>query len=174
MSVLRSSDASAATTLTNPSLGVAESSISTSDGSTQVGVLRLRGRKARRREHVAWDDSVIDNEGCEKKKSKICCIYHKPRAFDKSSSDESDSSTEDDSSDSDSGRARSSQRFRRFTHDNRHSSRHCRRHDHYDGGQHSSGSPTPTPSSADTCVVVHEPEHMSNAYERAPRGKGKK
>ena len=43
-----------------------------------------------------WDADVIDNEGCGKKKSKICCIYHKPRAFDESSSesssDESDSS----------------------------------------------------------------------------------
>jgi len=39
---------------------------------------------------------VVDNEGCNKKKSKICCIYHKPRRFDESS-DESSSESDSDS-----------------------------------------------------------------------------
>ncbi|TFK64918.1 hypothetical protein BDN72DRAFT_846199 [Pluteus cervinus] len=63
-----------------------------------VGVLKLRGKKGAPR--VAWDEGVVDNEGCGKKKSKICCIYHKPRQFDESSS-ESDSDSDSDSSDSD-------------------------------------------------------------------------
>jgi len=45
----------------------------------------------------------VDNEGAGRKKSKICCIYHKPKAFDESSSEESDSSDEDGCGDEDSG-----------------------------------------------------------------------
>ncbi len=30
---------------------------------------------------VSWSDDVIDNEHMGKKKSKKCCIYHKPRTF---------------------------------------------------------------------------------------------
>jgi protein phosphatase 1 regulatory subunit 11 len=50
--------------------------------------------------HIRWDDSVVDNEHMNRKKSKICCIFRKQRAFDESSSGES--STSEDSSDSDS------------------------------------------------------------------------
>jgi Protein phosphatase inhibitor len=35
-----------------------------------VGVLRLRGGPRRNRRHVVWDDDVVDNEGCDRKKSK--------------------------------------------------------------------------------------------------------
>jgi protein phosphatase 1 regulatory subunit 11 len=35
-----------------------------------VGALRLRGGPRRNRQHVAWGEGVVDNEGCEKKKSK--------------------------------------------------------------------------------------------------------
>jgi len=44
---------------------------STSDG-VMVGVLRLRGghRTIRSRPRVAWDEDVVDNEGCGRKKSK--------------------------------------------------------------------------------------------------------
>ncbi|KDN50716.1 hypothetical protein RSAG8_01214, partial [Rhizoctonia solani AG-8 WAC10335] len=60
------------------------------------GILKLRGGP-RSRPRVMWDADVIDNEGCGmNEKSKICCIYHKPKRFDESSSessgDESDSS----------------------------------------------------------------------------------
>ncbi|EIW84562.1 hypothetical protein CONPUDRAFT_24922, partial [Coniophora puteana RWD-64-598 SS2] len=65
-----------------------------------VGALRLRGQPRRTRARVAWDEGVVDNEGAGKKKSKICCIYHKPREFDESSSEESSDS------DSDSGAGR--------------------------------------------------------------------
>eukprot|EP01038_Epipyxis_sp_PR26KG_P010150 gene10150-13653_t len=43
---------------------------------------------------VRWSNDTIDNENLNKKKSKRCCIYHKPRAFGESDSDESDSDTE--------------------------------------------------------------------------------
>ncbi|CAO3638941.1 unnamed protein product [Cunninghamella blakesleeana] len=66
-----------------------------------VGVLRLHGdMTARRPPVVQWDDDVVDNEHMGKKKSKICCIYHKPREVGESS-DESSSSSSDSDSDSD-------------------------------------------------------------------------
>lgn len=71
-----------------------------SEGPRIVGTLKLRGahsKKKERKAKVAWDEDVVDNEGCGKKKSKICCIYHKPRRFDESSDESSDS----DASDSD-------------------------------------------------------------------------
>ncbi|TRM62547.1 phosphatase inhibitor-domain-containing protein [Schizophyllum amplum] len=54
----------------------------------EVGSVRLRGAR-RQRPHVVWDEAVVDNEGAGKKKSKICCIYHKPRRFDESSDESS-------------------------------------------------------------------------------------
>jgi len=45
-----------------------------------------------RNRRITWGEEVVDNEGMGKKKSKICCIYHKPRAFDESSSSDSSSS----------------------------------------------------------------------------------
>nr|KIR50437.1 hypothetical protein I312_00377 [Cryptococcus bacillisporus CA1280] len=53
-------------------------------------VLQLRAGPSTER-RVVWTEETVDNEGLGKKKSKICCIYHKPRAFDESSSDESSS-----------------------------------------------------------------------------------
>ncbi|OXG40624.1 hypothetical protein C359_03017 [Cryptococcus neoformans Bt120] len=53
-------------------------------------VLHLRAGPSTER-RVVWTEETVDNEGLGKKKSKICCIYHKPRAFDESSSDESSS-----------------------------------------------------------------------------------
>ncbi|KAF8206453.1 phosphatase inhibitor-domain-containing protein [Mycena galopus ATCC 62051] len=50
-----------------------------------VGALHLRGGVRRTRQRVAWDEDVVDNEGCGRKSSKICCIYHKPKNFDESS-----------------------------------------------------------------------------------------
>ena len=68
------------------------------DHSQVVGNIRLRGARPRSTQRVVWDEDVVDNEGCGKKSSKICCIYNKPRAFDESSSEEDSS---DEGSDSD-------------------------------------------------------------------------
>ncbi|KAG2112169.1 phosphatase inhibitor-domain-containing protein [Suillus cothurnatus] len=117
-----------------------------------VGTLRLRGQPRKTRQRVAWDEDVIDNEGSGKKKSKICCIYHKPRRFDESSEEESSGS------DSDS--------------DCQHSS--CprqRRTRHPEGDGHSDGRAT---RDAPNKGVIHEVEEAGssgNAYERAPKTK---
>ncbi|KAK7062671.1 Type 1 phosphatases regulator ypi1 [Paramarasmius palmivorus] len=68
-----------------------------SESSSNVGTLRLRGATKKSRQRVVWSDDVVDNEGCGRKSSKICCIYHKPRRFDESSSEE-DSDSDSDSS----------------------------------------------------------------------------
>ncbi|KAF2127279.1 hypothetical protein P153DRAFT_368591 [Dothidotthia symphoricarpi CBS 119687] len=65
--------------------------------SAPSGVLRLRAEPSEQR-HIQWAEDVIDNEGMGKKSSKVCCIYHKPRAADESSDDDS---SDDSSSDSD-------------------------------------------------------------------------
>ncbi|USP76561.1 uncharacterized protein yc1106_03835 [Curvularia clavata] len=68
--------------------------------SPPTGVLRLRAEPTERR-HIQWAEDVVDNEGMGKKSSKVCCIYHKPRAADESSDDDSsDSSSSDSDSDS--------------------------------------------------------------------------
>lgn len=69
-------------------------------------VLRLRGastgaestsdRNESDSRHIKWDETVVNNEGMGRKKSKVCCIYHAPRAFGESS-DESSSSSDEDS-----------------------------------------------------------------------------
>lgn len=86
-------------------------------GQPTVGVLRLRGGPVRRQK-VVWSEETVDNEGMGKKKSKsrcdfldsklvwrqrvktnvilVCCIYHRPKAFDESSSESSSSSEGED------------------------------------------------------------------------------
>lgn len=49
--------------------------------------LKLRGAR-RRRVHFA--EEVVDNEELGRKKSKCCCQYHRPKAFDESSDEEAD------------------------------------------------------------------------------------
>ncbi|CDH55614.1 hypothetical protein RO3G_10091 [Lichtheimia corymbifera JMRC:FSU:9682] len=72
-----------------------------SGGEDDVGILRLRGdMSARRPRAIQWDESVVDNEHMNKKKSKICCIYHRPRAVGESSDEESSSDSSSSSSDS--------------------------------------------------------------------------
>lgn len=60
--------------------------------------------KSKSRRNVSWKDDVIDNENMNKKKSKICCIFHPQREFGELSTDESsDSSSDSSDSDSNSG-----------------------------------------------------------------------
>ncbi|KAH8983683.1 phosphatase inhibitor-domain-containing protein [Lactarius hatsudake] len=76
-------------------------------GPAPAGTLHLRGGP-HNRPHVVWSEDVVDNEGLGRKKSKICCIYHRPRRFDESS-DEDSSGAE---SESDNGNARPSRDYR--------------------------------------------------------------
>ncbi|TEB33546.1 hypothetical protein FA13DRAFT_1627042 [Coprinellus micaceus] len=119
-----------------------------------VGTVRIRGQR-RNGPRVAWDESVVDNEGAGKKKSKICCIFHKARNFDESSS-ESDS---DSDSDSDSCHG------------------HNHNHDHSDGnGEPSGSSHQSRPAPFSSRIHEHSDDDEPNAYERMPgsRKKGKR
>lgn len=51
----------------------------------EIIMLKLKEKK-----NVHWKEGTVNNENMGKRKSKICCIYHKPRLNpDDSSSDES-------------------------------------------------------------------------------------
>lgn len=74
-------------------------------GDTKVEVGRLetgtRNLKTRNKSSnsVTWDESAIDNEKMNKRKSKKCCIFHKRRSFGESSSSEDSSCSSDDEED---------------------------------------------------------------------------
>jgi protein phosphatase 1 regulatory subunit 11 len=136
-----------------------------SEGENVIGSLRLRGSH-RETQRVAWGEDVVDNEECGKKKSKstplnrvsrddlsqsmitVCCIYHKPRRFDESSSEESDSDSENE-----------------CRHDHDHSS-----HPHLNEPSSSRG-PQIREGSSLVAGVKHEPDHKPNAYEKQPHPK---
>ncbi|KII85259.1 hypothetical protein PLICRDRAFT_146084 [Plicaturopsis crispa FD-325 SS-3] len=120
-------------------------------------ILHLRGGPRRTRRTVAWSEGTVDNEGCGRKKSKICCIYHKPKRFDESSDEDSSSDDSDDD-----GRARPSSHSRRHAHPHAHP-------EHPDPGSSQRG---PDAQSS----VVHEledspAEEDKNAYEVVPSSK---
>ncbi|XP_043275227.1 E3 ubiquitin-protein ligase PPP1R11-like isoform X2 [Venturia canescens] len=60
------------------------------NASQDVPTVRLRLRKPRSSKKVQWTQGTVDNEHMNKKKSKCCCIYEKPKNFGESSSDDSD------------------------------------------------------------------------------------
>ncbi|KAJ8673452.1 hypothetical protein QAD02_004714 [Eretmocerus hayati] len=62
--------------------------------SQDVPTMRLRLRKPKSEKKVQWTQGTVDNENMNKKKSKCCCIYEKPKSFGESSSDESDDECE--------------------------------------------------------------------------------
>ncbi|XP_068975624.1 E3 ubiquitin-protein ligase PPP1R11 [Bombus flavifrons] len=62
--------------------------------SQDVPTVRLCLRKPRSNKKVQWTQGTVDNEHMNKKKSKCCCIYEKPRSFGESSSEDSDDECE--------------------------------------------------------------------------------
>lgn len=52
--------------------------------------LRLRCHKPKTHKKVQWTETTVDNEHMDKKKSKCCCVYVKPRVFGESSSESED------------------------------------------------------------------------------------
>ncbi|XP_012262577.1 protein phosphatase 1 regulatory subunit INH3 [Athalia rosae] len=64
------------------------------DGSQDVPIVRLCLRKPKSSKKVQWTQGTVDNEHMNKKKSKCCCIYEKPKDFGESSSEESDDECE--------------------------------------------------------------------------------
>lgn len=52
--------------------------------------LKLRCHKPKTDKKVQWTAKTVDNEHMNKKKSKCCCIYKKPKTFGESSSESED------------------------------------------------------------------------------------
>lgn len=52
--------------------------------------LVLKLRKPKTEKEVKWATDTIDNEHMNKKKSKCCCIYEKPKMFGESSDEDDD------------------------------------------------------------------------------------
>lgn len=50
--------------------------------------LKLAKNKTKSNRRVSWTTETVDNEFMNKKKSKCCCIYHKPKNWDQSSSED--------------------------------------------------------------------------------------
>ncbi|KAL2160253.1 hypothetical protein VTH06DRAFT_1426 [Thermothelomyces fergusii] len=117
-------------------------------------ILRLRGAHAPTRRSVQWRSDVVDNEGLGRKKSKVCCIYHRPRGLDESSDSSSSSdSSGSDSSDSDSDAEGGRKPRDHHHHDHAHD---CDGHSHsHRGRAHGKRSRRRKPS--------------PNAYEKMPR-----
>lgn len=60
-----------------------------------LGQVVVKLKKPKTKKVVKWTENTIDNEHMNKRKSKCCCIYKKPKAnFDESSSDSSDDECE--------------------------------------------------------------------------------
>ncbi|KAJ7471381.1 phosphatase inhibitor-domain-containing protein [Mycena galericulata] len=125
------------------------------DEPATIGALHLRGGPRPTRQRVAWDEDVVDNEGCGRKSSKICCIYHKPKNFDESSDeDSSDSDSDSDSSYDERIRARRS---------------HHHHHPHPDPAADGAGAAQRDPQISG--VTQLEEPSKPNAYEMVPSGK---
>ncbi|KAJ7081864.1 phosphatase inhibitor-domain-containing protein [Mycena belliarum] len=124
-----------------------------------VGALHLRAGPRRTRQRVVWDEDVVDNEGCGRKSSKICCIYHKPKNYDESSSEE-DSSDSDSDSDYD-ARARA-----RRNHLHQH--QHPHPHPHPGGA---AGGASVAQRSPQIGTIQLDETAEPNAYEMVPSGK---
>ncbi len=62
----------------------------------QTQETKLEFKNLKLKKNVNWSEDTVNNEGLGKKKSKICCIYHRPRLNpDDPSSDESCSSCDE-------------------------------------------------------------------------------
>ena len=126
--------------------------------------MRVQGRRSRRVSPVRLPPlfrSAAAHPLASFSTCAVCCIYHKPRQFDESSSSESSDSDSDSDADSDAPARR------RCNHD----------HDHDHDHGHSEGTHGTASRNGEGGGVVHELESDSddtNAYERMPRRKPKK
>lgn len=67
---------------------------------TRQGELHLLAPDSAR-PRVRWEQGTVDNENMNKKKSKICCIFHPQRNFDEEEDHPHDCSSSESDSDSD-------------------------------------------------------------------------
>ncbi|VVC44590.1 Protein phosphatase inhibitor [Cinara cedri] len=60
-------------------------------------VVHLKLKKPKNNhKQVSWDAQTVDNEHLDKKKSKCCCIYEKPKKYGDPDEDKSDESDNDE------------------------------------------------------------------------------
>nr|CAD7428075.1 unnamed protein product [Timema monikensis] len=59
-----------------------------------VHTVRLKLRKPKPIKKVQWRSGTVDNEHMNRRKSKCCCVYEKPRVFGESSSESEDEECE--------------------------------------------------------------------------------
>ena len=52
--------------------------------------VKIKLQKRDSKKSVNWTEETVDNENLGRKKSKCCCIYVKPKAFDESDTDDED------------------------------------------------------------------------------------
>jgi len=135
---------------------------------TQLPTLVLRAEPVEAR-HIAWDESVVDNEGLGKKSSKVCCIWHPPNAAGESSQDSSSSSSSDesDASGNDDGRALPAGGAGKRPARRRH---HKHRHSHSDDEDHPTDGEGEDSKGGDKRARRKTDRRPSpNAYERVPK-----
>ncbi|KAF8002254.1 hypothetical protein HF325_003219 [Metschnikowia pulcherrima] len=113
------------------------------------------------RPRVRWTTDVVDNENMNKKKLKICCIFHPQREFGESSDELCSSSSSDssDESDMEAGAGNSGGQGENSGHEDH--SEHCCGH-----------KPRKGKKSAKTAKQVKKPA-SPNAYERQPQYKNR-
>lgn len=58
--------------------------------------VREESPPGRQPKQVCWVEGTVDNESLGRRSSKVCCVYHKPRAFAESSSESSSDSSSSD------------------------------------------------------------------------------
>jgi len=132
------------------------------------GTLRLRGAAVHER-RVVWAEDVVDNEGLGRKSSKVCCIYHKPRAVDESSDESSgsDSSSDSDSDGQNEG-ARPSRRLAKKTQKHKHHDS-CEGHEATDDAEPEADRSQELQSRRHATTTVRR--RSPNAYEKMPKPK---
>ena len=79
-------------TATTTSSGTATSTVVVTETKPESKILFLKLKNKPPR--IQWSEDTIDNENLQRKSSKRCCIYHKPKKFGESDSDETDSDGE--------------------------------------------------------------------------------
>ena len=80
-----------ATAIAEPQAGSKTVTVQATETTDGPPTLKLRLQKDEKdKKKVKWTNETVDNEHMNKKKSKCCCVYVKPRVFGESDSEESD------------------------------------------------------------------------------------
>ncbi|GAB1607834.1 E3 ubiquitin-protein ligase PPP1R11-like [Argonauta hians] len=72
------------------SVTVTQSEVNGSETLQRSSTLHVQLTKRKTERKVQWSEQTVDNEHLNKKKSKCCCVYEKPREFAVSSSESED------------------------------------------------------------------------------------